>query len=50
MPAIYRGGDHDRPSTKGEEGPLEPGEEYRAKAWALHALGRTEKAIPGDGR
>ncbi len=32
---------------KGEEGPLEPGEEYRAKAWALHALGRPEEAIPG---
>ena len=36
--------------VKGEEGPLEPGEEYRAKAWALHALGRTERAIPGDRR
>ena len=33
--------------VKGEEGPLEPGEEYRAKAWALHALGRPEEAIPG---
>lgn len=35
--------------VKGEEGPLEPGEEYRAKAWALHALGRPEEAIPGGG-
>jgi flavodoxin len=33
--------------VKGEEGPLEPGEEYRAQAWALHALGRPEEAIPG---
>ena len=33
--------------VKGEEGPLEPGEEYRAKAWALHALGRPERAIRG---
>ena len=31
--------------VKGEEGPLEPGEEYRAKAWVLHALGRPESAI-----
>ena len=31
--------------VKGEEGPLEPGEEYWAKAWALHALGRPESAI-----
>jgi flavodoxin len=36
--------------VKGEEGPLEPGEEYRAKAWALHALGRPESAILGGGR
>jgi hypothetical protein len=36
--------------VKGEEGPLEPGEEYRAQAWALRALGRTERAIPGDRR
>ena len=36
--------------VKGEEGPLEPGEEYRAKAWALHALGRPEEAIPGGDR
>lgn len=36
--------------VKGEEGPLEPGEEYRAKAWALHALGRPERAIPDDRR
>ena len=35
--------------VKGEEGPLEPGEEYRAKAWALHALGRPEEASPGGG-
>jgi flavodoxin len=33
--------------VKGEEGPLEPGEEYRAQAWVLHALGRPEEAIPG---
>ena len=33
--------------VKGEEGPLEPGEEYWAKAWALHALGRPERAIRG---
>ena len=36
--------------VKGEEGPLEPGEEYRAQAWALRALGRTEQAIPSDRR
>lgn len=36
--------------VKGEMGPLEPGEEYRAKSWALHALGRPEEAIPGGGR
>jgi hypothetical protein len=36
--------------VKGEQGPLEPGEEYRAKAWALHALGRPEETIPGGGR
>ena len=36
--------------VKGEEGPLEPGEEYRAKAWALRALGRPEEAIPGEHR
>ena len=36
--------------VKGEEGPLEPGEEHRAQAWALRALGRTERAIPGDRR
>lgn len=36
--------------VEGEEGPLEPGEEYRAQAWALHAVGRPEEAIPGGGR
>jgi flavodoxin len=36
--------------VKGEEGPLEPGEEYRAKAWALHALGRPEEVSTGGGR
>lgn len=34
----------------GEQGPLEPGEEYRAKAWALHALGCPEGATAGSGR
>jgi flavodoxin len=33
--------------VRGEEGPLDPGEEYRAKAWALHALGHPEEAITG---
>lgn len=30
----------------GEEGPLEPGEEERARAWALRSLGRIRPATP----
>ena len=33
--------------VEGSEGPLEPGEEDRARAWALHALGRNELAPSG---
>ena len=36
--------------VKGEEGPLEPREEYRARAWVLRALGRPEQTIPGSRR
>lgn len=31
----------------GEEGPLEPGEEDRARSWALRALGRPEPEVSG---
>jgi flavodoxin len=30
--------------VEGSEGPLEPGEEDRARAWAARALGRTQRA------
>lgn len=34
--------------VEGSEGPLEPGEEVRARSWVLHALGRPEPASSSD--
>lgn len=36
--------------VEGSEGPLEPGEEDRARGWALHALGRPARPTPGRQR